>query len=88
MMKRIYTVYDSAAEAYLEPFFARSHGEAVRSFEDAVNTEGHPFQRHPDDYTLYYIGTFTEDSGAILGDNHVSLGNGPELVARRLEVAS
>lgn len=82
MLKKYYTVFDSAAKAYLEPFLARGRGEAIRSFSDAINTEGHPFNRHPDDYTLYEIGSFNEDTGEVKGDRHESLGNAVEFIER------
>jgi len=63
--KNVYSVHDSKAEAYLDPFFARSHGEALRSFEDAIGTPEHPFNRHSADYTLVHIGTFDDQTGTI-----------------------
>lgn len=59
-MKKIFTVYDSKAEAYLQPFFADTTGIALRDFETACNDSAHQFARHAGDYTLFEIGLFDE----------------------------
>lgn len=65
MNLKMYTVFDAAVGAYLQPFFARSHGEALRSFQDAVNNDKAPFNIHPHDFSLFYVGGFDDNSGAI-----------------------
>lgn len=60
------SIYDSAVKAYLQPFFQRTRGEALRSFRAAVNEEGHNFQVHAADYTLFVIGEFDEDTGKLI----------------------
>lgn len=62
---RVYTVYDSKAEAYLQPFYARTNGEAMRSFTDAANQKDHNFSRFAADFTLFCIGEFDENSGTL-----------------------
>ena len=74
MEQHIFTVYDSAAGAYLEPFFAPSVEAAIRNFRYAVNKEGHTFNTFPDDYTLFYIGTFEQQSGVLNPQVPSSLG--------------
>lgn len=70
----IFTVYDSAARKYLEPFFAPTIEVACRSFRQLVNREGHQFAMFPEDYTLFHIGEYDADAGVIVpGDPH-SLG--------------
>ena len=56
-------VYDSAVGVYFQPFFARSRAEALRSFVDVANTDGHPFNNHPGDYTLFILAEWDEESG-------------------------
>lgn len=60
---RIYTVHDSKAEAYLQPFFAANDAVAMRYLETAANDSGHEFARHAEDYTLFEIGGFDETTG-------------------------
>jgi hypothetical protein len=80
-MKKVYTVHDGAAGAYLEPFFCRSHAEAIRSFSGAVNGADHIFNQHPDDFHLFYIGDYDEDTGVISSSDHLSLGCAVEFLA-------
>lgn len=66
MILKVFTVYDSAAELFLQPFFARNEAEAVRSFTDAAVDPNHSFCKHARDYTLYELGEYAEENGAIL----------------------
>lgn len=59
-MQKVFTVYDSKAEAHLPPFFSATTGLATRAFEDAANKEGHDFNKYPADYTLFELGMFDE----------------------------
>lgn len=63
---KIYSVYDSATMAYLQPFYCRSHGEAIRSFTDAANTAEHNFHKHADDYILFHLGDFNDATGELI----------------------
>lgn len=63
MKLQIYSVYDKGCGAFLQPFFARALGEAIRSFMDACMKDGLPFNAHPDHYTLYHHGEFDDGSG-------------------------
>jgi len=73
-----FTIRDSAAEAFMRPFFAQSSGAAIRSFSDMVNSDDkdHPVGQHPEDYTLFSIGSFDEQTGLMKVHPPESLGNG------------
>lgn len=58
------SVRDRKLDAFLPPFFTRSTGEATRSFQDACQDAQHQFCKHPEDYALFCIGTWT-DSDAV-----------------------
>ncbi|QCQ84579.1 nonstructural protein [Blackfly microvirus SF02] len=68
MKMLIFTVFDSAVGAYLQPFFSRSHGEAIRSFQDACNDAKSQFNQHAMDYTLFHLGSF-DDGGGVFDCN-------------------
>ena len=59
----IYSVYDKAVGAYMQPFMVRSSGEAVRSFTEACNDPQKPFGKYASDYSLYHHGYFDDNSG-------------------------
>lgn len=61
---KIFTVFDARVQAYLPPFYDRSVGSAIRSFEQAANDVKHTFGMYPADFTLFELGEF-EDSSAL-----------------------
>lgn len=64
MITRIYSVRDTAANAFLQPFFTATDGLAIRSFMDAVNGPDSQFSRHSADYSLYLLGDFDDSDGS------------------------
>ena len=62
MITKIFTVYDSKCKAYLRPFHANSTGEAMRQFEDTCNDETHNFHIHSDDFTMFELGKFDDQT--------------------------
>lgn len=66
MKIKMYAIYDSAAGAYLQPFFFHQDGLALRAISDCVADPSHNFAKHPDDYTLFYIGEFDDQTGDIV----------------------
>lgn len=63
MKLQVFSVYDSKAEAYIQPWYSQTVGTAIRSFEQAVNTEKHDFQKFSGDYTLFHLGEFDQNLG-------------------------
>lgn len=54
------SVLDKKVGAYSAPFLCKTKGEAIRSFTDAVKDSTLPFQKHPEDYCLHFIGEFDD----------------------------
>lgn len=63
MILQVFAVYDKAVQAYLQPFYVRSKGEAVRSFTEACNDVNKPFFKHASDYYLVHLGEFNDAAG-------------------------
>lgn len=63
MIKKIFTVFDLKSEAYLQPFFLDTLGQAKRAITDCVNDPNHQFGKHPSDYTLHELGTYDDSTG-------------------------
>jgi hypothetical protein len=66
MIHKIFSVHDSAAAAYLPPFFLPTEAMAIRTLTDCVHDENHAFSKNPTDYVLYCIGTFDDSTGIIV----------------------
>jgi len=71
------TVKDRQADAYGRPMFVPALGVAIRSFSDEVNRQDADNQlyNHPDDFDLYELGTFDDNTGLF------SLHDQPKLVS-------
>lgn len=74
---KIVAIKDGALDGYMQPWYVPSTGVAVRAFKDQINSQESPMSQHPEDYELYYIGTFNTDKGTIEYED-----NAPKLLAR------
>jgi hypothetical protein len=62
-------VKDNAVEAFQPVASVRARGEAIRSFQDAINNpQNIQLNSHPEDFDLYYIGDFDDQTGRITDD--------------------
>ena len=59
-MFQVFSVYDKKAEAYLLPFFQQAKGQAIRTFDSAVNDPDHKFHVYAEDFALFHLGSFDE----------------------------
>lgn len=64
-----YSIYDSRAAAYLPPITARNDGTAVRMFHSAVQDPSTDFAKWSDDYALFHLGDFDDETGKIEPNN-------------------
>lgn len=67
MIYRCYSVRDLKAAAFAPPFFLGRDEVALRTFRDALRDPSHPMAQHPEDYVLYYLGEFDDETGSITG---------------------
>lgn len=72
----MFTVHDSKAKVYGVPFFLHEEGMAIRTFSDMVNDPSHAFGKHPEDYTLFYVGKYDDSNGQLESTAPLSLTNG------------
>lgn len=81
MIYQVFAVRDAKAAAYALPFFLPRMEVAIRSFRDAVKDPKHDMSRHPEDYSLWCLGEFDDNTGAMSPVE-------PVLVARALDEPS
>jgi len=84
MKMMVVAILDQATGAYSRPVFCASKGVAVRSFQDecrngAAGGQSNDMQRHPGDFTLYFLGTYDDSTGAFEQEN------APQLLFRGLD---
>lgn len=65
MKRAVVCVRDSAVGAFATPVYVPAVGVALRSFTDEVNRSAPENQlfAHPDDFMLYHLADFDEESG-------------------------
>lgn len=63
MLIRAYSIFDSKALVYHQPFFAPTNGAAVRMLADTANDLSTSIGRHPSDYVLYCVGQYNDQNG-------------------------
>lgn len=78
MKLKMFTIYDSKAFAYLPPFYLHKEEMAQRAFGECVNSKEHQFGKHPQDYTLFKVGVFDDETAVCVTFAPESLGNGLE----------
>ncbi|WNK14673.1 MAG: nonstructural protein [Microvirus sp.] len=65
MTLKIFAIYDTKACAYGIPFFMSTEGQARRAFQDLANDNTSNISKHPEDYSLHYLGDFDDTHAEI-----------------------
>ena len=74
MKLQMYSIFDQAAKAFAQPFFMHNDGLAIRAFQDNANSADSQIAKHPDQFTLYNIGTYDDQTGQVDTVDPKSLG--------------
>lgn len=86
MIKHVYSIFDEKSEAFLQPFFFDTKGQAIRAIIDCLTDTNHQFYRHTSDYTLFKLAEFDDENGSFKLCQE-SLGNLIEFKAREVNHA-
>lgn len=80
----VVAVFDSAMQAFGRPFIVPSRGAAERSFQDEVRRDApdNTMHAHPEDFELFELGLFDEESGVFLNSE-----GGPRSLLRGKDAA-
>lgn len=65
MLLNAYSLFDNKALVYSPPFFVNTDGAAVRMVQDISNDMSTQVGRHPGDFVLYCIGTFSDSNASL-----------------------
>lgn len=66
-MLRAYAVYDRKSLVYAPPFYSQTDGSAIRALTDAVADTKSAIGAHPNDYVLFFVGTYDDQKGQLTG---------------------
>jgi len=81
MKLNAYSIYDTASGTFMRPFFTTADGQAMRSFKDISTDADHEIGKHPEDYTLYRLGIFNDNTGEFIPET-------PEVLATALAMVA
>lgn len=70
-----FAIFDEKSATYGNPFFTNAVGVASRNLQEAVHNRETMISRYPEDFALYHLGYFDNESG------HMDASQ-PELVVR------
>ncbi len=86
MKLMVFTIFDSKNQSHCRPIMQPSSGGMLRSFADLANDKQHPIGQHPEDYALYRVGEWDDETGKMVHDEKdTSLGRALDFVVQPLE---
>ena len=75
----MYAVADKVAEIFMPAFSCENHAKAIQGFADAANDPKGVIIKHPNEYELYFLGTYNQRTG-FTANNLQYLANAKELL--------
>lgn len=63
MQLKMFSIRDQKTEVFNTPFFQKTMGEAERNFAQTVNDPKTMLHQHPQDFDLYYLGEYDDNTG-------------------------
>lgn len=81
MIYKIFSVWDSKTEAYMQPFFSPTIGSGIRAFTDAAADPNSMIHKHAADFQLHCIGQFDDATGTLIDQNSQALGTAGDYAA-------
>lgn len=75
MKLRLYSIYDAATEAYMNPVYLHTKAHAIREVGAAVNDPNHQFYQNAADLTLFELGEWDDATGRVeMHEANINLG--------------
>lgn len=81
MIVKLFAVKDNASGVYDGPVPAQTEGIAMRNFTDMCNNPDTAIAKHPEDFSLWCVGTWNDATGEIISGQ-------PECLARATSILS
>lgn len=87
MKQIVFAVYDSKLAAFFPPFFCQHAAIAKRSFMAIANDKVSQVYAHPQDFTLFEIADWDDETGEFKPKQHVNHGLAAIYKVRELDHA-
>lgn len=85
MIQKLFAVYDSKALCFTAPYTAVNREVGLRVFYAAVNHQGSQMFAHPEDFTLFEVGEWDDETGVLTPKQHASLGLASSFKLREID---
>ena len=83
-LKKAYAIKDIKAEMFSQmPMFVNSNGLAIRSFATACEDDKTDFNKYPEDFSLYEIGTYCMETATLTTITPKQIANASEFVEKQ-----
>lgn len=63
MLLKTFALYDSKAKVFGPPFYYSERGQAIRELKDVVESKKGMVGKHPEDFVMYQISTYDDNTG-------------------------
>ena len=61
----VFLIYDAKSESWSKPIFSRNRATCQREMRDVLTQGNTQYSMHPEDYTLFEVGTWSEFESSI-----------------------
>lgn len=82
MKLKMFALYDEALEAYGAPMVYTTKGQATREFTDQVNTKDSPLNKHPEHYSLNYLGDYNNITGQFENEGPIQVAKAGDVITQ------
>lgn len=65
MLMKVFSIFDEKAKCFGPLWPMKHNGEALREFSDITADKNGRIGKHPEDFKLYSLGTYDDNSGAL-----------------------
>lgn len=72
MKIEVFSVYDSKSKAFSQPFYSATVAVAIRNFTTACKDPNSQLAKHPEDFTLFHVGSFDDEIGRFMNLEHLA----------------
>lgn len=87
MKFKVFSIFDSAAAAFLPPWCLPTEGMALRQLKDLPDSQpAHQFVKHAEQFTLFQVAEFDDSTGVFSGRTPEAVVNLHVLFSRRVVV--
>jgi hypothetical protein len=63
MKSNVFTIRDDKAQCYMPPFYSPNSGTAMRAISELLLDPQHTFTKHSEDYSLWLLGSYDDNTG-------------------------